>query len=207
MNVAPLPPFTIMSGEQCLLAWKGPDPRRIDAASVRINEDGLIALGTSCAPDHALTYRLDAAIGWATRSFDVRCQSGHGDVRLRLSRDRAGSWTARRWTDGRRDDCDLPDLAGALDVDLAQCPLTNTMPIRRTRLLERPDAREWFVMAWISVPDLRVHASRQHYGPAVPTAEAGADVRFQSEGFETTIRFDADGLVVSYPGIGERLNS
>ncbi len=41
----------------------------------------------------------------------------------------------------------------------------------------------------------------QDYGPADETDGGGAAVRFAAEGFTTTIQFDAQGLVLSYPGI------
>jgi uncharacterized protein len=62
-------------------------------------------------------------------------------------------------------------------------------------------------MAWVAVPDLVVHASVQDYGPAVPVHGGGTAVRFAAEGSTTMIELDADGLVVSYPGIAERLPS
>lgn len=199
-----LPSGTVAS-KQRLLAWRGLDPDRIDAARVMLRDDGMIAHGTSCASDHTLTYRLDASAEWITRALDVHCRSDHADVRLQVARDQAGVWTARRWISGRPDDCTLPDLAGALDVDLALCPLTNTMPVRRARLLHRPEAHERFVMAWISVPDLRIHRSCQQYGPVQAMEPAGTAVQFASDGFAATIFFDPDGLVLAYPGIGNRL--
>jgi hypothetical protein len=63
-------------------------------------------------------------------------------------------------------------------------------------------------MAWVSVPDLSVHASRQRYTFVRPAPE-GAVVRYESlqSKFKADITFDAHGLVVDYPGIGRRLPS
>ncbi len=64
---------------------------------------------------------------------------------------------------------DLPDpggdpaaVTGALDYDLGRSQLTNVMPLRRHSLHEQPGAAD-SLMAWISVPDLSVHPSRQRY--------------------------------------------
>lgn len=54
---------TPMTAVQRLVAWRGPDPERIDAARVVLGEDRLSARGTSCTPDHALAYRLDTGAG------------------------------------------------------------------------------------------------------------------------------------------------
>src|SRR3712207_1234492 len=103
-----------MTGGHRLLAWRGPDPERVDAARVVLHEDRLTARGTSCAADFALAYRLDTGPGWVTRALDVKSWSDDADRRLELRRDDAGTWTARRWVGGHPAPVDLPDLAGAL---------------------------------------------------------------------------------------------
>jgi uncharacterized protein len=61
-------------------------------------------------------------------------------------------------------------------------------------------------MAWVSVPDLAVHASPQTYSTLHRVDPGGgAVVEFSSEGFGVAIEVDADGLVVAYPGIALRL--
>ncbi len=87
------------------------------------------------------------------------------------------------------------DLAGALDCDLALSPLTNFMPIKRNG--EGPGD---YVMAWVSVPDLRVHRSEQRYEPL-----ADGRVRFSSPGFTADLELDEDGFVAHYPGLAERV--
>ena len=68
----------------------------------------------------------------------------------------------------------------------------------RDRLLEPGPARE-YRMRWVEVPSLRVAMSEQRYAPL----GAGV-VRFQGGDFVSDIKFDAEGFVVSYPGIGTR---
>jgi hypothetical protein len=93
------------------------------------------------------------------------------------------------------------DLDGALDCDLAFSPLTNLMPVRRSGLRELPGSED-FVMAWVSVPDLKVHASPQRYEHVRPDV-----VRFLSlDGdFTAELELDDDGLVVRYPRLAERV--
>jgi hypothetical protein len=181
------------------------DPDRVDAARVVLLGDRLRARGTSCAPDHTVTWRLDTGPGWATRALEVHCMADDGDRRLELRRDDTGGWTGRRWEDGRPVDADLPDLTDAADCDLGLCPLTNTMPLLRSGLLDRPHRTVRFTMAWVSVPDLVVHASVQDYGPAVRRDDGGAVVRFASPGFTADLTVDRDGLVVAYPGLADRV--
>ncbi len=78
------------------------------------------------------------------------------------------------------------------------------MPVLRHGLL-RGGGPVDFLMAWVSVPDLAVSASRQRY-TFVRTLGEGAVVRYESldSDFTAEITFDRDGLVVDYPGIGRR---
>ena len=84
------------------------------------------------------------------------------------------------------------------------------MPVLRARLLEGRPAPD-LLMAWISVPDLAVHASPQRYTFLESTPEGGALIRFESVGpgedFAADVRFDAEGFVVDYPGIARRLGA
>jgi hypothetical protein len=110
-----------------------------------------------------------------------------------LEHDGAGAWTL----DGER----APELEGALDCDLAFSPLTNLMPVRRHRLHESDGSHD-FAMAWVSVPDLAVHRSPQRYVHHRPGV-----VRFASldSDFTADLELDADGLVVRYPRLAERV--
>jgi hypothetical protein len=167
---------------------------------------------------------------------------------LLLARDPQGVWSAEASAEGW---ADLPEpggdpaaFAAALDCDLGECPVTNTMPVLRHGLLHGGPPRD-FVMAWVSVPDLSVHASEQRYtfvgpaGAAAPTQQAPespgpenteklentententenpentespentaatATIRYESGDFAADVTFDAEGLVVDYPGLGRR---
>ena len=198
--------------DQRILHWRGPDPPRVDAVAVRLGADALAAHGTSLTGSWALDFRLATGPGWVTRELDVRVR-GDGWWRslvLRRAGDGDGDWSAD-WDGAGAGDLPgpLPDLRGALDCDLALCPLTNTMPIRRHDLVGAANrgaaGSHDLVMAWVSVPDLAVHPSEQCYIASDPVDEGGALVVFASEGFRTTIEVDADGLVANYPGIARRV--
>ena len=112
-----------------------------------------------------------------------------------LEHDGAGAWTC----DGEH----IAALDGAVDCDLAFSPLTNVMPIRRHALHERGGSRD-FLMAWVSVPDLEVHASPQRYEHVRPGV-----VRYVAlDGdFTAELELDEDGLVVRYPRLAERVSA
>jgi uncharacterized protein len=202
-----------VDGER-LLAWRGPEPQRVDVAAVRLGSDRLSAHGTSTARDHTTEYRLQTDTGWVTRRLAVRTRGDGWTRTLLLERSADGTWSAHRAVEAAartsEDDAGLPDLTGALDCDLGLCPLTNTMPVLRHDLVRRAHEGAGtsvdLTMAWVSVPDLTVHASSQTYGALHPVDPGGGAVLgFSSEGFATAIEVDADGLVVAYPGIALRI--
>ena len=134
---------------------------------------------------------------------------GGAPSRLRRTDDGAWSATRRSINDPTPVDVDLPELAGALDCDLALCPVTNTMPVLREGVLAaslhgEPRSVE-LTVAWVDVPSLTVIASRQRYDAGTPVAGIGAQLRFASDDFVEYIEVDGEGIVVSYPSIGHRL--
>ncbi|MDQ4134262.1 MAG: putative glycolipid-binding domain-containing protein [Actinomycetota bacterium] len=184
-----------------LVLWRGIDAWRAEAAEIEFEHDGLRARGVqlgSLPHAYRLEYQLDAtAPGFVTRTLDVQAR-GEGWARsLRLSHEEGGQW--RMDGDGAGDP---HNFAEALDCDLAFSPLTNTMPIRRHHLNER-EGRETLLIAWVSVPDLVVTPSRQHY-----THIGRATVRYESESrdFVADLELDRDGVVIRYPGLAERMS-
>ncbi|MGC1288092.1 MAG: putative glycolipid-binding domain-containing protein, partial [Streptosporangiaceae bacterium] len=84
------------------------------------------------------------------------------------------------------------------------------MPVLRRGLLGGGDPAE-FLMAWVSVPWLAVTPSRQLYthlrsGPAfepgLPWPGPLSVIRYESGDFSADVTFDAEGVVVDYPGLG-----
>jgi uncharacterized protein len=191
------------------------DDWRAEVAAVELAPEGIRASGTQLGVDpitYRLDYRLEAPQDFITRRLEVEC-TGEGWWRcLTLSHGGDGGWTCDAEAEGEvdlpRPGGDADGLAGALDCDLGFSPLTNTMPIRRHGLLER-EGGEDFVMAWVSVPDLAVHAYRQRY-EHLRRDDDGAVVRFHdkglSEGFTADLELDADGFVWVYPELARRVN-
>ncbi len=98
----------------------------------------------------------------------------------------------------------LPDLSEALDIDIENSPLTNTMPILRERFREGGSGD--FVMAFVRMPTLRVEASPQRY-EHVGSTDSGSVVRYISRDgdFQADLELDADGLLVHYPRLAKRV--
>ena len=174
--------------------WKGIDEWRAEAVRVELGPRDLHAAGTQIGADPApyrLDYELDVGSGWITSRLSVQATRAVRERRLLLEHDGRGTW--------RIDGEPAPELAGALDCDLRLSPLTNLMPVRRHALHERAGAAE-IVAAWVSVPDLAVHASRQRYEHVRPGVVRFTDLGLH-EGFTAELELDADGIVVVYPGL------
>jgi hypothetical protein len=172
------------------LTWQGLEEWLAEHSRINLWDVGVAASGVQLGVEpepYRLDYHLDAPRDWITRRLDVDA-SGDGWRRsLLLEHDGAGSWT--------------PELDGALDCDVAFSPLTNVMPIRRHGLHETAGSHD-FAMAWVSVPDLAVHRSPQRYEHLRPGV-----VRYIAlDGdFTADLELDAEGLVVRYPRLAERV--
>jgi hypothetical protein len=181
-----------------LAIWQGVDEWRAEAARVELGPRGLAATGTQIGADPApyrIGYELDVGSGWITTRLAVHVTTAVGERELLLEHDARGGW--------RRDGATAPELDGALDCDLGLSPLTNLMPVRRHALHEREGEAE-IVVAWVAVPDLSVHASRQRYEHVRPGVVRFIDLGTH-EGFTAELELDADGLILFYPELARRL--
>jgi uncharacterized protein len=174
-----------------VLVWKGLDEWRAESAEVTLEGERLGVRGVQIGADpsgYRLEYELETAERYVTARLSVHVEGDGWRRSLDLQRSEEGEWRA----DGAPVDV---NLAGALDCDLALSPLTNFMPIKRDA-----GGPGDHVMAWVSVPDLRVHRSEQRYEPL-----ADGRVRFSSPGFTADLELDEDGFVAHYPGLAERV--
>ena len=198
-----------------LLLWTALDGWRAEVADAELTNDGIRATGTQLGVDplpYRLDYRLDASAGFVTRSLDVEAIGEGWGRRIHLVHDGSGGWRCDTVEAGT---VQLPAaggsveaVAGALDCDLGLSPLTNLMPVRRHALHEQP-GRVDFLMAWVSVPDLGLHAYRQRYEHLRRNANE-ATVRFidlgLDRGFTSDLVLDSDGLVLVYPHLARRVH-
>jgi hypothetical protein len=196
------------------LVWTGVEQWLTEAAAIRIEaaNQSLNARGTQLGADpspYRVDYRLKARDGFVTRAIDL---TSHGDGwkrRLELVHDGAGHWGVDLLDDegdvpGGSWDGALPDLSDALDIDIENSPLTNTMPILR-HCFRRSGSGD-FLMAFIKTPSLQVEASPQRYEHVRATGD-GSVVRYISRDgdFTADLELDRDGLLTFYPRLARRV--
>jgi hypothetical protein len=162
-----------------LFAWQGPG--LFEVAFVDLGEDRLTARGTQLCAGYSLSYVLETSRMFVSEHLRAEVETVHG----------TGTLDLRRGTSPLKDE--------VLDLDLWASPLFNSLPVLRDRLHEGGDARE-YTMAFVKVPELSVERSVQRYVPLERRV-----VRYRSGTFTADLEFDADGFVVRYPGLAERV--
>lgn len=134
------------------------------------------------------SYELTAEPDWTFRRLQLEALAGERTLTIDFD---GTDWMV---------DGSPRDLSGATDIDLAISPFTNTLPIRRLGL-EIDDEAD-VTVAYVSFPDLEVTVEEQRY------TRLDEDLYlFESlDGdFSRELTVDADGIVVEYPGLFERL--
>src|SRR5262245_45326548 len=110
--------------------WSNHDPWHAEMAVVDDDGMGMWAVGAQMRAEpmpFTLEYNLHAGLGFETELLDLVLRRADDSRGLTLRRDPAMGWTAQR--DGQP--VRMPELADAVDVDILDSPLTNTMPVRR----------------------------------------------------------------------------
>jgi hypothetical protein len=171
----------------CIL-WRRIDWPGHEAAIVREREAGWELSGTAVFVYEARACRLDYVIacdvGWRTVSAQVDGWVGSDPVRVALTVDTRGRW----WMNER----EVPDVAGAVDVDLNFSPSTNLLPIRRLQLDMGQSAA--VRAAWLRFPSFALEPFDQTYVRLGPTA-----YRYESAGgFSADLEVDDVGFVTRY---------
>jgi hypothetical protein len=191
-----------MSEQTRHLVWQVVETAGFEAAWLSLDGMTLHATGRAVGqlPEpYWLTYTLQTDDRAATTQLDVTASTADAQYELCLRRE-GGAWSVNGEL--------RPDLADALDCDLACSPVTNTMPIIRHGLQHGPrgSGTLGFVMAFVQVPTLRVVASQQSY-MHLDSTEGTARVRYASGTFVSDLTVDRDGLVIDYPTMAHRVSA
>lgn len=199
------------------VAWAKDEPFGAEHAELEIATNRMRATGTAIGSDpvaYRLDYTMETGPDFVTSRVTARSRGEGWDRRIVLERAESGHWTCAAERHG--DELDLPPPGGemsqfdrALDPDLALSPVFNSMPVLRHRLLEGGEAPE-LLMVWISTPDLAVYPSVQHYSFNRAMDDGSYLIHFggpdpKQGDFVADVVFDADGVVIDYPGIATRI--
>jgi uncharacterized protein len=183
-------------GKPIVARWQDWAGESLEHLVLREGTDAIVAesavLGIADGSAFAARYRIVCDRSWRVRSAKFGVIGD--DRRIELEGDGAGNWH-----DGSG--AALPQLEGAIDIDVTVTPFTNTLPIRRLHL-GRGKSHE-IAVVYVHLPELTVTTDPQRYTCLEPFAR----YRFEAlDGdFVRDIKVDGDGLVVTYPGLFKRL--
>jgi uncharacterized protein len=185
-----------VTGEPLVVRWQAWSGQGLELLALSEGPEAVTAEAVVMGGQHGTRfvarYRIACDPHWRVRTVALTLI---GDERaVDLSSDGSG-----HWTDGARRT--LPEIEGAIDVDISVTPFTNTLPIRRLRLDAGQSAD--IVVVYLAVPELTITSERQRYTCLAPPTH----YRFEAldGGFTRDIEVDDRGLVLTYPGLFRRV--
>jgi hypothetical protein len=185
------------------LTWRAHDARRMESVRVqlsgkRIKANGrIVAAAADTNPAFAAYYDLQTDDRGATKRLGMTVTLAERERQLAVARDEENMWLVTDHQGEHRVAFD-----GALDVDVVFSPFFNALPIRRCGLNERADSIT-VPTIYVTLPDMSVTSAAVSYSSAAPGAAEG--IKVHSPVAETTLTVDADGFIVDYPGLAERI--
>lgn len=190
-----------------MLTWRGIGSPSLESVRLSVSDGRLRASGRLvAAADRA------AGVEAFNASFEVviepadqvgrlllRTTTADEERLLSVSRTEDGIWLVDHGSGVRRNAFD-----GAVDVDVAGAVTFNALPIRRLGLHHMAAEHELPVL-YVGLPDLSVTLVRQTYRTVSLNADGGAVVNYRDPTFSADLTVDPDGMVISYPGVAERI--
>ncbi|WP_236077880.1 putative glycolipid-binding domain-containing protein [Rhodococcus sp. P1Y] len=167
---------------------------RVQLNGNRIKAAGRI-VGGACSehPAFSASYDLVTDENGVTRRLSLRTSVAGGEKQASVSRDDEGYWMIENSTNHQRS-----TYHDALDVDVVFSPFFNTLPIRRLGL--HTDSTD------VEVPVVYVNLLDLSIQEAGLTYSSGADgIHVLSPVSSSSVTVDADGFVLDYPGLAERI--
>jgi hypothetical protein len=184
-----------------MLTWRAQDISRMESVRVqlsgrRIKATGrIVAAATATNPAFGAFYEVQTDERGATTRFGLTVTLAERERQLAISRDEENMWMVTDHQGDKR-----AGYNGALDVDVVFSPFFNALPIRRLGLHERADSA-MVPVVYVNVPEMTVTAADVSYS----SAGGPGWITLHSPVADTTVTVDADGFIVAYPGLGERI--
>ncbi|MBW0017813.1 MAG: putative glycolipid-binding domain-containing protein [Mycobacterium sp.] len=184
-----------------MLTWRAQDVSRMESVRIqlsgkRIRANGrIVAAATATNPAFGAYYELQTDESGATKRFGLTVTLAERERQLAISRDEENMWLVTDHQGERR-----AGYNGALDVDVVFSPFFNALPIRRLGLHGRAESAV-LPMVYVNVPQMTVTAATVNY-----SSQGRLDgIKLRSPVADTTVTVDADGFIVDYPGLAERI--
>ncbi|TSE00677.1 hypothetical protein FOS14_06515 [Skermania sp. ID1734] len=182
-----------------VLTWRAHNAPRMESVRVQLNGNRIKAVGRIIGgecPEHpafSASYDLITDEAGVTRRLSLQTLVASGERHISISRNGEGYWMVESPSTHLRS-----TFAGALDVDVVLSPFFNALPIRRYSL--HHDAEDMQVpVVYVNLPDLSVQEASLTY------SSGGDGIHVLSPVSSSSVTVDADGFVLDYPGLAERI--
>ncbi|GFM16792.1 hypothetical protein PO1_contig-010-28 [Mycobacterium sp. PO1] len=169
---------------------------RVQMSGNRIKAYGrIVAAATPVHPAFSASYDLVTDELGATKRLSLTVTMAERERQLSIARDEESMWLVQ----DHSGQTSRSAFDGALDVDLILSPFFNTLPLRRTGVYRQPGESVTVPVVYVRVPELSVDVATISYS-------SGSDgIKVHSPVAETTLSVDAEGFLLDYPGLAERI--
>ncbi|WP_268240928.1 putative glycolipid-binding domain-containing protein [Nocardia camponoti] len=192
-EIAPVPRWP------SVLTWRAHDNSRMESVRVTVNGNRIRAAGRligSASEEHpafSASYDLVTDEAGATRRLSLRTTTAAGERHASIQRDEENYWLVDAGGSHVR-----ATFGGAVDVDVVLSPFFNTLPIRRFGL-QNAVGDVQVPVVYVRLPELLVQEAELTY------SSAADGINVLSPVSSATLRVDAEGFVLDYPGLAERV--
>lgn len=188
-----------------MLTWQADDGHALESARLILGTGHTLRalsriVRVDPAGDYTGSYRLVVRDSGILGRLSITSATAGKERHLTLNLTEDGYWLLDTGSGGAR-----TDFGGAVDVDVTGSAMFNALPIRRLGLHKEP-GEHVIPMVFVSLPDLEVTLVEQRYRTVSVDPAGGAVVEFSWDEFRAEIVVDADGFVVAYPGVANRLS-
>lgn len=183
-----------------ILTWRAHDTSRMESVRVqlagnRIKAYGrIVAAATTSHPAFSASYDLVTDEQGATKRLSLTVTLAERERQLSIARDEENMWLVQ----DHQNQTSRSIYEGALDVDVIFSPFFNALPIRRTGLHEKAGTVSLPVV-YVRVPEVSVELETITY------VNDGKGLKLKSPVADTAITVDANGFILDYPGLAERI--
>ncbi|WP_255056150.1 putative glycolipid-binding domain-containing protein [Nocardia otitidiscaviarum] len=182
-----------------ILTWRAHNGSRMESVRVVLNGNRIRAAGriiagaTEESEAFSASYDLVTDENGVTKRLSLRSTVAAGERHASIARDEENYWLIDAGATHVRS-----TFGGALDVDMVLSPFFNTLPIRRHGLAHTSEDIQVPVV-YVRLPDLLVQEASLTYS-------SGPDgIHVLSPVSSATVTVDADGFLLDYPGLAERI--
>ncbi|TRW88832.1 hypothetical protein FK535_00665 [Mycolicibacterium sp. 018/SC-01/001] len=184
-----------------VLTWRAPDVARMESVRVQLSGNRIKAYGrvvaaaTSAHPAFSASYDLVTDESGATKRLSMTVTLAERERQLSVARDEENMWLVQEHSG----QTSRSSYEGALDVDVVFSPFFNALPIRRAGVMPGSGESVTVPVVYMRVPDLSVDVAHITYA-AKPDC-----IALNSPVADTTVTVDANGFILDYPGLAERI--